>query len=204
MPGTGGQLSNPALKAEHITTTEFIYERAIGSAGRATLSVFHYDIRNLISETVDPSGLYIFENVDRSRANGAEFSYEQHFANGARLRTSYSWQLARDSATGTIMQNSPRHMAKFNAVVPLLSNRARIGTEIRCVSSRLAEQGHAAGYCVGNLSIGSSRLISRSDISFSIYNVTNTRYFDPAGPGYTQDVIAQQSRSFLLKLVYGF
>jgi iron complex outermembrane receptor protein len=89
-------------------------------------------------------------------------------------------------------------------VLPLLSNRARLGTEVRCVSSRLAEQGHAAGYCIGNLSIGSSRLIPHSDLSFSIYNVTDTRYFDPAGPGYTQDVIAQQSRSFLLKLVVGF
>ena len=204
VPGAGGQLPNPELQSEHITTTEFIYERAIGVAGRATLSVFHYDIRNLISETVDPSGLYIFENIDRSKANGAELSYEQHFAGGARVRASYSWQIARDSATNAVMQNSPRHLGKLNLVVPLLSNRARLATELRCNSSRLADQGHAPGYCIGNLSVGSSRLIPHSDVSFSIYNVTNTRYYDPAGPGYVEDVIAQQSRSALLKLVYGF
>ncbi|MEP9328016.1 TonB-dependent receptor [Paraburkholderia phymatum] len=204
VPGEGGQLPNPGLKAEHIRTTELIYEHAFGPTGRATLSVFHYDIRNLISETLDPSGLYIFRNVDRSKANGAELGYEQQFAGGARVRASYSWQIARDSGTGSVMQNSPRHLAKLNMVLPLLTNRARLGTEMRCVSSRLAERGHAAGYCIGNVSIGSARLIPHADVSLSIYNVTDTRYFDPAGPGYTQDVIAQQSRSFLLKLVYGF
>ncbi|MFM0389938.1 TonB-dependent receptor [Paraburkholderia dipogonis] len=204
VPGVGGQLANPSLKAEHITTNEFIYERQIGVSGRATLSLFHYDIRDLISETTAPSGLYIFENVNRANANGAELSYEQRFAGDARIRASYSWQIARDSNSGAVLQNSPRNLAKLNLVLPVFGNVARIGTEIQCVSSRLAEQGHAAGYCLGNVTVGSSRLISHADVSFSVYNVANARYTDPAGPGFTQDVIAQQSREFLVKLVYGF
>ncbi|WP_408508049.1 TonB-dependent receptor domain-containing protein [Paraburkholderia sediminicola] len=166
--------------------------------------MFHYDIRDLISETTAPSGLYIFENVNRANANGAELSYEQRFAGDARIRASYSWQIARDSNSGAVLQNSPRNLAKLNLVLPVFGNVARIGTEIQCVSSRLAEQGHAAGYCLGNVTVGSSRLISHADVSFSVYNVANARYTDPAGPGFTQDVIAQQSREFLVKLVYGF
>lgn len=204
VPGVGGQQANPSLKAEHITTSEFIYERKIGASGRATLSLFHYDIRDLISETATPSGLYIFENLNRANANGAELSYEQKFAGGARIRASYSWQLARDSASGAVLQNSPRDLVKLNLVLPVFRNVARVGAELRCVSSRLAEQGHAAGYCLGNMTVGTSRLIRHADLSFSVYNVANTRYTDPAGPGFTQEVIAQQSREFLLKLVYGF
>ena len=204
VPGAGGQMANPSLKAEHITTNEFIYERQIGKSGRATLSLFHYDIRDLISETTAPSGLYIFENVNRANANGAELTYEQRFAGDARIRASYSWQIARDSNSGAVLQNSPRNLAKLNLVLPVFENIARIGTEIQCVSSRLAEQRHAAGYCLGNVTVGSSRLITHADVSFSVYNVANARYADPAGPGFTQDVIAQQSREFLVKLVYGF
>jgi iron complex outermembrane receptor protein len=203
VPGSGGQSANPSLRAEHITTTELIYERQSGAAGRTTVSLFHYDIHDLISETTTPAGLYIFQNLDRAKANGAEFSYEQRYGD-ARIRASYSWQITRDGATGAILQNSPRHLAKLNLVLPLLGNTAKLGTELRCVSSRLSEAGHAAGYCLGNLTVGSTALIPRADLSLSVYNVANTQYADPAGPGYTQDVIAQQSRTFLLKMVYGF
>lgn len=205
VPSVGGQLANPSLKAEHIATNEFIYERELGVSGRAILSLFHYDIRDLISETLDPSsGLFIFENLNRANADGAELSYEQKFSGGARIRASYSWQIARDSNSGAILQNSPRNLFKLNVVMPIYANAARIGTEIRCVSSRLVDQGHAAGYCLGNVTVGSSRLIKHTDLSFSVYNVTNARYTDPANPGFAQEVIAQQSREFLVKLVYGF
>ncbi len=204
LPGPGGQSGNPSLRAEHITTTEFVYDRALGENAHATISLFHYDARDLITETLDPSGVFVFENVDRAQARGIELAYEQNIATVAKIRASYSWQLARDSDTGAVLQNSPRHLAKVNVIVPLFHNAARVGAEIRCASARLAEVGSAAGYCLGNLTVGSDRLIPHANVSFSIYNVTDRRYADPAGPNFTQSVIAQQSRTFLLKLVYGF
>lgn len=204
IPGPGGQLGNTALKPERIATTEFVYERTLGENARATISLFRYDVRDLITETPDPSGVFIFENVDHATARGVELAYEQNIASIARVRASYSWQLARDSATGDVLQNSPRHLGKLNVVVPLFHQAARVGAELRCESARLAESGSAAGYCLGNVTIGSQRLVPHADVSFSIYNVTDKRYADPAGPNFTQNVIPQQSRTFLLKLVYGF
>ncbi len=203
-PGPGGQDGNPSLKAEHITTTEFVYDRAFGENAHATVSLFEYDVRDLITETLEPSGAFVFENTDHAKAHGVELAYEQNLGSVAKIRASYSWQLARDSATGDVLQNSPRHLGKLNLTVPLFRNTARVGAELRCESARLSELGSAAGYCLGNVTIGSSRLIPHADVSFSIYNVTNKIYADPAGPNFTQDVIPQQSRTFLLKLVYGF
>jgi iron complex outermembrane receptor protein len=204
LPGPGGQLGNTSLKPERIATTEFVYERTLGENARATVSLFRYDVRDLISETPDPSGVFIFENVNHATAHGVELAYEQNIASIARIRASYSWQLARDSATGDVLQNSPRHLGKLNVIVPLFHQAASVGAELRCESSRLAESGSAAGYCLGNVTIGSQRLVPHADVSFSIYNVTDKRYADPAGPNFTQSVIPQQSRTFLLKLVYGF
>jgi iron complex outermembrane receptor protein len=204
IPVPGGQLGNTSLKPERISTTEFVYERALGENAHATLSLFHYDAHDLITETPDPSGLFIFDNVAHATANGVELAYEQNIASVARIRASYSWQLARDSATGGVLQNSPRHLGKLNVTVPLFHQAARVGAELRCESARLAEAGAAPGYCLGNLTIGSGRLIPHADVSFSIYNVTDKRYADPAGPNFTQNVIPQQSRTFVLKLVYGF
>lgn len=204
IPGPGGQGSNPSLNPEHITTTEFVYDRAFGENAHATVSLFRYDVRGLITETLDPSGVYVFENVNRAEARGIELAYEQNVGSLAQIRASYSWQLARDGDTGAVLQNSPRHLGKLNVIVPLFHHAARVGAEMRCESARLAEVGSAAGYCLGNVTIGSNRLIPHADVSFSIYNVTDKRYADPAGPNFTQNVIPQQSRTFLLKLVYGF
>jgi outer membrane receptor protein involved in Fe transport len=205
LPGPGGQLGNTSLKAERITTMELVYDRAFGENAHGTVSLFQYDARDLITETPDPlSGVFVFQNVDQARARGVELAYEQNLGSIAKIRASYSWQLARDSATGAVLQNSPRHLGKLNVIVPLFRHAARMGAELRCESARLAEMGSAAGYCIGNVTIGSSRLVPHADVSFSIYNVTNKSYTDPAGPNFTQDVIPQQSRTFLLKLVYGF
>ncbi|RDU98131.1 TonB-dependent receptor [Trinickia dinghuensis] len=203
-PGPGGQLGNPSLRPEHITTAEFVYDRAFGENAHATVSLFRYEMRDLISETLDPSGAYIFENVSRAQARGVEFAYEQDIASIAQVRASYSWQFARDSDTGAVLQNSPRHLGKLNVIVPLFHHAARVGAEMQCASARMAEVGYAAGYCLGNVTIGSNRLVPHADVSFSVYNVTDKRYADPAGPNFTQNVIPQQSRTFLLKLVYGF
>ncbi|CAB3675829.1 TonB-dependent receptor plug domain-containing protein [Paraburkholderia rhynchosiae] len=201
--GTDGQLKNPSLKAEHIATTELVYERAVSDTGRATLSLFHYNARDLISATQDVSGLYIFRNVSRATARGAELAYEQKLA-GARLRASYSYQIAHDSNTGAALQNSPRHLAKANLAVPFFANALMTGLEVQCTSPRLAAVGHTGGFCLANLTLGLRRLIRGADLSFSIYNLTDKRYADPVGPGFTQETVAQQSRTFLFKAVYGF
>jgi len=202
--GPGGQLDNPSLRAEHITTTEFVYDRALGENAHATVSVFRYNVRDLITETPNSSGVFLFENINRVEARGIELAYEQNVSSYAKIRASYSWQLARDGDTGAALQNSPRHLGKVNVTVPLFHHNARVGAEMRCESARLAETGSAPGYCLANVTIGSARLISHADISFSVYNVTDKRYADPAGPNFTPSVIPQQSRTFLLKLVYDF
>ncbi len=204
VPGPGGQHGNSSLRPEHITTAEFVYDRSLGENAHATVSLFRYDARDLITETLDPSGVFIFENVNNAEAHGVELAYEQNIASIAQIRASYSWQMTRDSATGAVLQNSPRHLGKINVVVPLLHHAARLGAQMQCASARAAEVGYAAGYCLGNVTLGSDRLIAHADVSFSVYNVTDKRYADPAGPNFTQNVIAQQSRTFLLKLVYGF
>jgi outer membrane receptor protein involved in Fe transport len=205
VPGSGGQLPNPDLKPEHITTTELVLDHAFSDSGRATLSLFRYSVKNLISLETDPaSGLLIYQNLDQAKATGVELATEQLFGDGYRVRASYSWQLAKDGQTGAILQNSPRHLVKLNAVAPFFHDAVRFGTELQCVSSRLSESSTSGGYCLANLTVTSSRVIPRAIVSLSVYNAFNKRYSDPAGPAFVQQAIEQQSRTLYAKLVYGF
>ena len=204
----GGQLPNPDLAPERIHTLEAVFEQAYGASGHARLSLFTYRMRDLISQQQDEaSGLLIFRNLDRAEAHGLEASAEQVSASTARLRASYTWQRAVDGA-GQVLRASPRHLLKFNGVLPLFGDggdaRARLGGEFQCLSARLAERGRVGGYCVANLTLSSSRLLPGAELSLSAYNLSGRRYADPAGPAFVQDALQRQGRTLYAKLAFGF
>ncbi|WP_229507156.1 TonB-dependent receptor plug domain-containing protein [Pseudoduganella rivuli] len=202
-PGEGGQLANPALHAEHISTRELILEHRYGDPGFARLALFRYSTRDLIAQQTLDDGMLQFLNTDHATANGAELSIERQVGNGLRLRASHSWQRVRDSG-GAALVNSPQRLFKLNAAMPLLGYRARLAGEIQCMSARRTENAMTGGYCVTNATLGSIRLAQHTDLSFSVYNLFDARYADPAGPAFRQEALMRQSRTLALKLVGGF
>ena len=203
-PGDGSSLGgNLALAPERIRTREIVFEHALGTAGHATLSLFHYAMRDLIEQEADEStGALVFRNVARARAGGAEAAFERLLGGGARIRASYAWQRAKDGG-GAALVNSPRHLAKLNLVTPLGAG-ARLGSEMQCLSSRLTGQARTGGYCVANLTLTSSALVPGADLSFSLFNAGGKRYADPAGPAFVQQDLARQGRTLYARFAYGF
>jgi iron complex outermembrane receptor protein len=201
----GAQLPNPELKPEHIRTKEVVLEQRLGSSGRITASFFQYSVRNLISQEAAPdTGMLIYRNLNQAKAHGAEFAVEHGMTNGARVRASYAWQRTTDADIGARLQNSPEHLAKVNLLVPLFDQAARLGAELQCMSSRLAANTASGGFCVTNLTLGSSRLIADAYVSIGLYNAFDKRYADPSGPAFVQEAIQRPGRVVYGKLVYGF
>lgn len=201
-PGPGGSVASPDLAPERIRAREAVFEHAL-PGGRARLSLFRYEVRNLISQQPEPlTGMLVFRNLEQARMHGAEASVERTFAGGARLRASYSWQRADDNAGE--MVDAPRQLARLNLVAPLFGERARLGTEVLCSSKRLTDNGSAAGYCVPNLTLTVPLAAQAAELSFSLYNASGKRYADPAGPAFRQQAIARQGRTAYVKLSYGF
>ena len=60
----------------------------------------------------------MFRNGGSVRSTGATAEIEHLWTSGARLRSSYSHQRALDGA-GSWAVNSPRHLLKLNAALPL-------------------------------------------------------------------------------------
>ncbi|ANA35867.1 TonB-dependent receptor plug domain-containing protein [Ralstonia mannitolilytica] len=205
----GGEQLNSQLSAERIRTYEAVLEQRVAAGGKATVSVFQNNVSNLISQSEDPdTGLLFFSNVARVRTRGVELGYEQHWPGGARLRTSYSFQHSEDLDTGQTLTNSPRHMLKLNATVPVWREGWRAGVEAQYISSRLttsgAPLGRVGGYWIANLTVAAARLLPNLEMSASLYNVFGRRYADPAGPELVQPSIRQDGRSLGVKFTYTF
>ena len=64
--------------------------------------------------------------------------------------------------------------------------------------------GTAGGYTVVNLTFLAPRLWRQVDLSASVYNLFDHRYFDPAGGNMVQDQIQQDGTVFLVKATCRF
>ncbi|GGY03138.1 TonB-dependent receptor plug domain-containing protein [Pseudoduganella dura] len=196
-------VANPGLRAEKIATGELIWERQPDAYSKLSAAAFHYRITDLITETLRPDGILMFDNTERASASGVELSGERLFPGGTRVRGSYTYQYAEDEKGGWLV-NSPRHLLKVNATWALPGDALRLGTEGQCTSRRLTENAVTGGYCTWNLTLLPARRTGKLDWSVSVYNATGRRYADPAGPAFVQEAVPREGRTVLVKTGYAF
>jgi iron complex outermembrane receptor protein len=199
--------ANPDLRAETVRTTELVLEHYLTRQLRLTAAAFYNRTDDLINQQTDPAdGLIVYRNVDRATARGVELGLEGRLPWwGIEGRAYYSYQVTRDERTDRVLTNSPEHLAKLAAAVPLLRNWLVFGTEVQYTSRRLTlAGGRADGYWVTNLTLLTRRLYPGLTASLSVYNLFDRRYGDPGGGEHRQDLIEQDGRAFRLKLTYRF
>ena len=209
------ELSDPRFQSilpEDITSYELVYEQDYGSHLRSSLSGYYNKLKNLI---VFASGNYTNLNA---QTRGIEAALEGQWSYGIRCRTSYSLQYTTDDASNWDLPDSPEHLIKLNASVPLVPDKLFAGLEFQYTSSRrslttitsssgepITVQGTAVGgFGVLNFTLFSQHLIKNLEASASIYNLLDRHYADPATPFHLQQTIAQDGRTFRLELTYHF
>jgi outer membrane receptor for ferrienterochelin and colicins len=204
--GGDTQKSNPDLKPESISTYELILEQYFGKYLQGTLSLFHYDLDDLISQIEDPDdSLLVFENIDKCQTNGIDLELAGKWGNGFEARGSYSYQETKDGSTHKLLTNAPKHLAKVNVVIPLLPEKIFSGVELQYTGNRKTLQDNdAGGFITTNITLFGQRLLKGLDFSASIYNLFDKKYGDPGAAEYSQDIIQQDGRTFRVKLTYKF
>ena len=140
-------------------------------------------------------------------ATGGMVGLERNWEDGYRARVSYSYQRAIDQATGQRLTNSPESLATLNVSTPALALGVRAGLEAQYVSSRKTSLGTTGGYTLVNLTLRNTTLARNLELSASVYNLLGQEYGDPATGDLAAagvDTIAQDGRTWQLKLVYRF
>lgn len=219
-PGEGGQEPNPALRPEQITSTELALLHDFGNNAHVTAIVFRNKVDNLVTLLVNQRSFKTrFENTARANARGIELEYEQKWRSGATLRASYSRSRASqpksekalmmlamngiDPDSNPVAANSPAHLAKLNAAVPM-GWGWRLGAEAQYTGPRATLNGAVGGFWVANVNLASARLFNHADLSIGVHNLFDRSYADPGSAEHLQTVIAQDGRTIRAKLAYAF
>lgn len=202
----GGSRRNPDLKAENIRSTELVLEHALSPSQRIIASAYQNEVSNLISQRFDSAlDRFYFDNISSARAKGYEFEWSARLRHSIQARLSLGLQDVEDGSTGVRVENSPSRIFKANVSAPLMSDKLRAGLELQAISQRKSWRGTAPGFALVNLTLLAPKLIRDIELSASVYNLFDRRYYDPVGEELGPvERLEQNGRNFRLKAVYRF
>ncbi|MSU35927.1 MAG: TonB-dependent receptor [Pedosphaera sp.] len=137
---------------------------------------------------------------------------ETFWTNHLNARLSYARQEVEDRTTHKTLSDSPAHLVKLNLTVPVMPDKLFANLESQYTSERLMltplarpiVDPHAGAFGVLNFTLFSHNLVKGLDLSAGVYNLLDKKYSDPATPFHQQDLIAQNGRTFRVKLTYRF
>jgi outer membrane receptor for ferrienterochelin and colicins len=205
-PGFGSFYDdNLHLRPEKIQSVEGVVEQGVGQHFTLSGSVFHNWITDLISLETENNGQSVYRNSGKADALGVEVELDGRLAGGLKGRASYSYVSAEEPLTQQILTNSPQHLGKLNLSYPLLQQRLFASVDAQYTSPVQTLAGNTvSGFSVFNLTLLGHTLGKHLDISTSVYNIFNKKYFNPGRPEDVQDAIQQNGRNFRIKLTGRF
>lgn len=194
--GGVSQIGNANLRPEYISSAELAAAYRFGQSGRVGLSLYRNQMRDLIGQATDVSGVVTYANQDRTHAQGVEIDAENQWSGGYRLRGGIAWQQSR-LENGPTLVDSPKWMGKLVFGVPVAWGWIASG-ELLGLSSRRGDNGPVPGYGIVNLSLSSAPVARLGQFSATLYNLGNRHYFDPTSAALIQSAIQQDGRQFRL------
>lgn len=196
---------NVNLGPEKIRSLEGVVEQGLGQHFTLSGSVFRNQINDLISLVTENDGHVQYQNSGKAVADGVEIELDGQMACGIKGRASYSYIDAEQPDTQQILSNSPQHLGKLDVSIPLVQQRLFASLDGQYTSSAQTLAGNTlAGFSVLNFTLLGHALGKHLDLSGSVYNVFNKKYFDPGRPEDPEDAIQQNGRNFRIKLTGRF
>jgi iron complex outermembrane receptor protein len=198
---------NPTLRPETNNSYEIVYDQVLRPNLNGNVSLFQYDIEDLISSIDRGNGKLQFQNINQVQGTGVETGLKSRWASGATSYVHYTYQVVKDQTTEEIFFNSPRHLAGAGGTVPVFDRNGSLGIEGQSVGSRktVVPGESVDAYFVTNLTLTRRNLYKKMDVSCSIYNLFDTQYTDPGFEAHKPVLrIPQNGRNFGVKVMGRF
>jgi iron complex outermembrane receptor protein len=194
---------NQTLGVETIQSHEVVWEEYLRGRLRTSVSAYWNAADHLITLVGDDPDALSYVNDGRLRARGIEGEVEIRLRSGVEALGSYAYGRASD-ASGMNLTNAPRHLAKLRVSGNGPVRGSTLAFELQAMSDRLTiMQERAPGFAVANLTYRQP-LAGGAGLSFSIRNLFDAAYADPASEEHLEDVIPQDGRTFRFGLEWGW
>jgi outer membrane receptor for ferrienterochelin and colicins len=205
-PDFGSFDDNLLLRPETIRNVEGVVEQRLGERFTLTGDVFRSWIKNLITVESNPAdGKSIYLNAQQVTSTGAEFEFNARLPGGMQGRATYSYTVAHQSFPNLLFPNSPRHLGKLNLSVPVVRHSLFASFDAQYTSSVQSLAGNTiSGFGMINATALGHVFNKHLDLSASLYNLLDKKYFNPARPEDPEDSLQQDGRNFRLKLTAHF
>jgi iron complex outermembrane receptor protein len=183
-----------------------VLEQYIGNNHLATVSIYQYDIENLITTTKDAFDVQKSVNADDLSGQGLELELESQWKGDLKTRFSLAFQDAEDN-TGTRLSGSPETLIKLSVEKPVIGDDWIAGLDGTYTDEQILVNGvdMVDAFSLFNLTLSNQKLLDdRLSVSASIYNLLDEDYAHAASEDHDQSVIEQDGISFRVKLDYTF
>ena len=192
-----------ALKPEKIHGAELVWEQGISRRLWFTTSSFYNTIDDLITQDPVDNDSFTFRNLQNVTSRGLELEVKGQLSSGLEGVASYSFQQTKDRLTNQFLSDSPRNLVKLNLDQSLLERRMMVSLDAQ-YRSRIQSLagGSASPFSIVNLTLLGRQIGRHMDLSASVYNLLDKQYFDPPSAENLQQSIAQDGRSFRLKMTW--
>jgi iron complex outermembrane receptor protein len=190
------------LVPERILSNELVVEQRLAAWLSLTADGYYNRLKQLIDQVPAGDGmLTYFVNDDRVHAEGLEFELAAERKSGWAARASYSASNGGDDAARVPLPNMPHSQARFKGTAPL-TRWGFASPELIYVSAMTDGQGtRVPTYLLPNITL-SSRPWHGWEMASSWYDVSNRRWFSPAGPNDPEDRIPMEGRTWRFRLSY--
>jgi outer membrane receptor protein involved in Fe transport len=200
---------NPDLKPENISTLETAFTWQARPDTQWQLSVFRYDMKNIIRTTGFPE---TWSNAGAQRGRGLELEATHDLRGNVHLTGNYAYQRSTDIASGQDVGYAPHHHLFVRADWSLVSGLLLSG-QVNHVADRVRPPGDVRpkvpDYSTVDLTVRTHRGKRGWDMAASVRNLFNANAREPSlyvpanpNPVLIPNDLPMAGRSFYLQLSY--
>ena len=198
-------IANPDLSPEILDAYEAVWEQELGPILKGVVSVFHYEITDLITAVEVGDGVVQLRNLDSARSDGVEGGIEVNWPGLFKGGLSYTYQRAVNEDTDEWLPGSPRHVVQAKGSYPVYGDKVFLGLTCRYMSERLTRDRTTLDpVFLTDFGLYLSDIWKELDVSLVVFNLFNEEFSDPVSADHRQQSIIQNGRTFWLKVGYRF
>lgn len=205
----GSMTQKPALtlEPERLETFEVALERRVRPGLKASLSVYHTRVEDLIGLVTDPADdLLVYTNGETAESTGVEAGLEGQITSRLFARASYAFQQAEEGPENLRPVGSPRHVAHLATSLSLLEGQLVPGLEVYYLGARpTLAGGQAADHALAGLTLQvRPKAVPRLELLAKVGNLLDREYSDPGGEEHRQDLLMRDGRTAWLSVRFRF